>query len=104
MFVHVIVQARVGQLEEENQALVLNEMSEETAGRLERVEEELSELTSLLEGQHRWMNKQVELCGRELVELKTETLEIEEGNKLTEAVNTATITQLQVSQLDVGSN
>lgn len=64
--------------------------------RLEHVEREVWQLTSLLEEQNSWIHKQIELCKRETETLQTEVREVEEGTRLTEAVNSATQLQLQV--------
>ena len=89
-------QVRLEQLEGENQALSLQELSMESHMRLEHVEREVWQLTSLLEEQHSWVHKQIELCKGETHSLQAEMREIEEGSKLTEAVNSATHIQLQV--------
>ena len=86
----------MGELEMENQALALNELSSESQCRLEHVDKELSQLTLLLTDQKRWFHKQFKLYDKEMTGLKSEVLEVEERSKLTEAVNTATQSQLQV--------
>ena len=81
------------QLEEEN---ALQELSVESQARLERVEREVWQLMSLLEEQNSWVHRQIELCKGETDTLQAEVRELEEGTKLTEAVNSATQLQLQV--------
>ena len=108
MYLHVLylllerlfsfVQLRVEQLEEES---ALQELSVESQARLEHVEREVWQLTSLLEQQNSWVHKQIELCKGETEALQTEVREIEEGTKLTEAVNSATQLQLQVRGGDI---
>ena len=108
MYLHVLyllserlfsfVQLRVEQLEEES---ALQELSVESQARLEHVEREVWQLTSLLEQQNSWVHKQIELCKGETEALQTEVSEIEEGTKLTEAVNSATQLQLQVRGGDI---
>lgn len=108
MYLHVLylllerlfsfVQLRVEQLEEES---ALQELSVESQARLEHVEREVWQLTSLLEQQNSWVHKQIELCQGETEALQTEVREIEEGTKLTEAVNSATQLQLQVRGGDI---
>lgn len=87
------MQLRVDQLEEES---ALRELSVESQVRLEHVERELWQLTSLLEEHNCWVHKQIELCRGETETLVAEVREVEEGTRLTEAVNTATQLQLQV--------
>lgn len=87
------LQARVGQLEEENQTISL--MSD-SHSRLQEVEKQLSQLSSLLHEQELWMNKEIDLCAGETSALAAEVAELKEENKLTEAVNNATQSQLQV--------
>ena len=92
-FVHV--QLRVEQLEEEN---ALQELSVESQARIEHVEREVWQLMSLLEEQNSWIHKQIELCKGETDTLQAEVRELEEGTRLTEAVNSATQLQLQVQE------
>ena len=80
----------------ENQAL---EITSESNLRLEYVEKELSQLKSLLQDQEQWIERQVDVCGGEIESLQAEMEEVEEGSKLTEAVNNATQSQLQVGVL-----
>ena len=84
------------QLEEENHTLSLQELSVESQARLEHIEREVWQLTCLLEEQNTWVHKQIELCKGETHTLQAEVREVEEGTRLTEAVNSATQLQLQV--------
>ena len=95
-FWQCFLQLKVEQLEEENQALSLQELSLDSQARLEQVEREVSQLTSLLEEQHTWVYKQIELCTGDSEALQVEMREVEEGTRITEAVNTATQLQLKV--------
>jgi hypothetical protein len=83
----------VDELEEES---ALQELSMESQVRLERVEREVWQLTSLLEEHNCWVHKQIELCRGETESLEAEVREVEEGARLTDTVNSATQLQLQV--------
>lgn len=74
-------------------------MSSESQSRLQLVEEELSQLNSILEDHKWWMKREIEDCVGEMAALRSVVAEVEEGNKLTEAVNNATQSQLQVCYL-----
>ena len=74
----------------------MRELSVESQVRLEHVERELWQLTSLVEEHNCWVHKQIELCKGETETLVAEVREVVEGTRLTEAVNTATQLQLQV--------